>query len=444
MKKQLTPAEIKAAQEKAEKEFQESIKDLDETAKATVTAARAQFLSIKAEMEANMISKEDAEEMSKKAVDDSSTELKAIIADLKQKTVNLGTVVTGMKATMGGSSQTQKTFIGMIEEKMEQIKAWFEGGHHNGDLVISTKAAVAMTTANATDYSALDGTEIDNFRLDAFVPKRQDREYIFDIADRTTVQKVPEHIIWEEEGDTQGAVAIVSESGLKPLLSFEIVENKSKAKKAVGKIIVTTEFDKFKARKLQIIKGLFNDKLIRDYQAILTADLVAGASSYIGTTLDGTIPTPNDYDAIGAVAAQLEVLNFSPDVLIINPQDKWRMALTKDADGGYVARNIPVLGANGQVQFMNFRTITSNKIAAGTAILGEGNCWKIEEEAVTMRMGSGVTMNGGTAESDFDYNRIRIIGEVFFHSYIPTNHAGSFVLFDFEAVKAGLEAVAMV
>lgn len=390
-----------------------------------------------------MITKEEAEKQIKAAVDAASADFQTKYEKLHAAAIKQGLEITNMKNNGGAGSRIAKSIMTLIDDSMEAIEKRFKSRGSGNDLVLSTKSAVTMTTANAIDYTALDGDEIDSFRVDSFVPKRYPKEYIFDIADRTTVQEVPEYIIWDEEGDTEGAVAIVDESGLKPLLSFEVVSNSSKAKKAAGKVIVTTEFEKFKKRKYQIIKGLFNDKVMRDYQAILTAQLVAAASSYIGTTLDGTIPSPTDYDAIGAVAAQLETLDFAPDTLVINPQDKWRMALTKNADGDYIAMGIPVMGANGQVQFMNFRTITSNRMTAGTAILGEGNCWKIEEEAVAVRIGEGVTMNGGTAESDFDYNRMRIIGELFFHSYIPSNHAGSFVLFTFDTVKAALESVVM-
>jgi len=398
-----------------------------------------------AEFNKGYISAEDfqkkVDELSKQAQD--STKIMIGEGD-KAKSIDqlirdLGTSVAELKISEG--KEKTKTFNQLLDDNLEAIEKIFL--RKSGHVTISLKAAAIMTTANTIDASVItgnDGTDVtDNFRVDAFVPKRQDRQYIFDIADRVTVAEVPEYIIWEEEGDSQGNVALVSQGAVKPLVSFENVKNMSEYKKAAGKMVITEEFQKFKQRRYAIIRTLFNEKVLRDYQNQLTTYLLAAAASYIGTTLDGQFTNPTDFHAIGAVAAQLETLNYAPDTLIINPQDKWRIALQQDDQGRFFT-NIPITGANGQVQMMSFRTITTNKMTVGSFMLGEGGLYKIEEEAVQIRIGYGVTMNGGTAESDFDYNRLRIIGELFFHNYIASNNAGSFVVASFSDVKEALTA----
>ena len=358
----------------------------------------------------------------------------------------------GMVMTLGTSYKqyiaTQKSVTKLADniytefvKNESAIKELFNNPQQGKQVVI--KAAHTHTTANTPDASALDGSELQSYRVDAFVPARYDSQFIFDIADRMTVQNVPEYIIWEEEGDAEGAIALVNEGVVKPLTSYTLVENKSKYKKAAGKMVITTEFEKFRKRQYQIIRTLFNDKVLRDYQNILTADLLANASSYVGTILDGTYANPTDYHAMGAVSAQLESLNFAPDTLVINPQDKWRIALDTDANGQFLIATLPLIGANGNVKFMNFRTYTSNKLNPGEAIICEGRNWKIEDEAVTLRVGYGIdvtTSNGAVTavSSDLDNNRMRIIGELFFHSYVPSIYAGSIVKFEFDAVKQAL------
>jgi hypothetical protein len=90
------------------------------------------------------------------------------------------------------------------------------------------------------------------------------------------------------------------------------VRNFATAKKVAGKYIITEEFAKFYQEAYAIIRRLINDKMMRDYAAQLVVDLNAAAATYVSTTLDDTKVAPNDYDAIGAVAAQIETLNFVP------------------------------------------------------------------------------------------------------------------------------------
>ncbi|MHB9057116.1 MAG: hypothetical protein ACYC2P_13380, partial [Paludibacteraceae bacterium] len=134
-----------------------------------------------------------------------------------------------------------------------------------------------------------------------------------------------------------------------------------------------------------------------------------------------------------------EALDFNPDTLIINPQDKWRIALEQNTQGSFYLP-IPMYAPDGTVNMLGFRVVTSNKIAVGNGMLGEGKLYKVEDMPVVTRMGYGidVTKAGGVVTDvthDIDNNRFRIISEFFFHSYIGTNYTGSFVYFNFAAVK---------
>lgn len=315
------------------------------------------------------------------------------------------------------------------------------------EVVLNIRAAANMTTANTIDENNYPLAMIESFNvIDGVVKKRRGTQYIFDIADVTTVAELEEYTTWLEEGNEQGAFAIVAEGAIKPLVSHALVRNFAKAKKVAAKYVITEEFAKFRRKALQIIQNLINDKILRDYAAILTTDLQAQAASYVGTSLDDTFDAPNDYDAIGAVAAQIETLNFFPDLLIIHPQDKWRLSLEKDSQGRYYMM-IPMYNPDGLVQMMGFRVLTSTYQTIGTFTLGESGLFKIEQEALTIRMGYGIDFTTATVSgtsvvtsvtSDFDTNRMRIIVENFFKDYIATNNIGAFVTASFATVKAAL------
>jgi hypothetical protein len=210
---------------------------------------------------------------------------------------------------------------------------------------------------------------------------------------------------------------------------------------------VTEEFTKFRREAYNIIKRLISQKLLRDYAAILTARLIADSVPYTASALDGQFPadTITDYHAIAAVAAQIEGLDFEPDVLIMNPQDKWRIGMSQDTVGQFYL-TIPVTDPSGQTRMMGFTLRTSNRMPVGSFMLGESGLWNIEDESLTVRIGYGleVIKNVGgdviDVEGDLDHNRMRVIVENYFHSWIGTNNTGSFVMAQFATVKAVLVA----
>lgn len=315
------------------------------------------------------------------------------------------------------------------------------------EIVMNFRAAANMATGNTIDENNYPLAMIESVDiLDEVVRKRRGEQYIYQIADRNVVANIEQYTTWLEEGNEQGAFAIVSEGAVKPLVSTSLVRNFAQAQKIAGKMVVTEEFVKWRQRAWAAIQSLLRDKLVRDYSAILTLSLQAQAASYVGTSLDDQFTAPTDYDAIGAVAAQIETLNFAPDVIIIHPQDKWRLTLDKDSQGRYYMM-IPMVDPNGVTRMMGFRVVTSTYQTIGSFTLGEAGLFKIEEETITMRMGYGIdvttaTVNGTSVvtsvASDFDTNKFRVILETFFKNWIPTAYTGSFVTATFNGVKAAL------
>ena len=312
-------------------------------------------------------------------------------------------------------------------------------------LGLEKRAPEAHETGNGTiDSTDLPDDLIHSFSIGNFVEKRRPYEFIFDFANRTTTGKIEKYKFWQEEGNEEGAFAIVDEDGLKKLVQGKLVDNKTDAKKVAGKIIVTTEFEKWRGEALNTIRRLIREKLVRDYAVLVTNDVVANAPSYIGTDLDGTIPADllTDYHAIGALSAQIETLEFMPDTLFIHPQDKWRLGLSQDKDGAFYL-NIPA-GTAGIPNMLGFNVITSTRVTKGSFGLAESGLWNLEEEAIRMIAGYGinVTKDGANVtevEHDLDHNRFRVILEMFFYSYIGSNNLGSYAFDEFDTIKAALE-----
>jgi len=333
-------------------------------------------------------------------------------------------------------------FAADLEKRMADVEKIHAAKGENREVVkMNVRAAAVMNVAGAVDETtnSIPADLIESFSIAEFVGKRYGRQYIYDVADRTVIAEIDEYKTWLEEGDPQGAFAIVEEGAIKPLVSTGLVRNFAKAKKVAGKYVITEEFAKFRKNAYSIIRNLIMDKLVRDYNAIITADFQAEAAGYTGTALDGTITNANDYDAIGAVAAQIESLNFVPDVLILNSQDKWRLRLTKNVDGTYL---FPMVTENGQTIVLSLRLITSTYQAVGSFTLAEAGLFKIEEEPISVRIGYGITVTGSNpvtqVVSDFDNNQMRVIVETFFRDWLATPNVGSIVTATFASVKTAL------
>lgn len=332
----------------------------------------------------------------------------------------------------------------IIEKRSADLERIFKSKNKGEEVVLNVRAAAVMTTDNTIDeaINAIPADLIESFSIAEFVAKRRGRQYIYDVADRTVVAEIDQYKTWLEEGNEEGAFAIVAEGATKPLVSTGLVRNKAEAKKVAGKYIITEEFAKFRKNAYNIIRNLIMDKLVRDYNALISADFQAEAAAYTGTTLDNTFAagTSNEYDAIGAVAAQMETLNFLPDTIVLHPQDKWRLRLRKDGQGQYL---FPMVTENGQTIVLSMRLITSTYQTIGSFTLAEGGLFKIEEEPITIRVGYGITVTGAAPVTavvgDFDNNQLRVIVEMFFLDYLATPNVGSIVTATFADMKAALE-----
>ncbi len=372
--------------------------------------------------------------------------LKTLNVDALQTSVrNMASEVEKLKL----SPQFGKQERNMLKEKLDA--AWPEIAKRFGNLDgqgdahqirINLRAPAVMTTTNTIDEAtnAIPVDMIEGFRLDDFVPKRYGSPYVWDVVDRIVVTEIELYTTWLEEGDTEGAFAIVTQGGLKPLVSSALVRNYAEAKKVAGKYVVTEEFAKFRKKAYGIIRGLIMNKLTRDYEGLVTTAMQAEAAGYVGTTLDDQFDAPNDYDAIGAIAAQIENLNFRPDVIVMNAQDKWRLRLTKATTGEYV---FPVITINGVTNIFDMRVVTSSLQTAGSVTIGEAQLFKVEEETVSVRLGYGINTTSAagnitSVEHDIDHNRFRVIVEMWFKAWLATPHVGSFVTATFASVKAAL------
>lgn len=242
-------------------------------------------------------------------------------------------------------------------------------------------------------------------------------------------------IVWINKTNAEGNAAFIGEGVLKPLRSFDITPETSTAKKIAVRFKVSTESledvpmlageirtDGFQNLNEQTSAGLLNGNGTGDNPK----GLIPQASAYTLTSIKGL--EPDNFGAIRAAQAQIQSLNFIPNVVIVNPIDAANMDLTKASDGHYVIP--PFKSATGLV-IAGLPVEISNEIPVGSFLVGDLKRFHV-------RVYKAPIMDMGTDSDDFSKNMRTIIVEQRLHAYLKSVDAGAIVYDTFANIKAAL------
>lgn len=397
-----------------------------------VLKSAQQFNALLAQMPES-VTNEEVEAKLKSAFGDITAEsLKTLASQLDEKTegtlknilAKQGEEINKLRAKTSNSGGFVKSMLQFISEKKERLaeikkaKSGVEEYHFKSVTSISGNTSVPSVPANP--YFPLP-TDTGEF-VDIQLPKL----FILGIIDNG--ETTSPALLWIEQGASVFGAAIVSEGGIKPFTTKKAVRRVSQYSKIAAIITITEELERDLPKLATEFKRLFTDEVMRTQHAQILTDILAIAPGYVNTALNGLIPTPDNYGAIGAAVAQIEALNFEPDFLAVNPNDFWRMNLTKDTVGHY---NIPpfVTIDMGNMRYAQLNLVVSPFIAAGYFLVGQAKTYKVDNyEDYTLRI--------GYINDDFAKNQYSAVGEVKYHSYIATNRVNAWCYAQFDAVKA--------
>jgi hypothetical protein len=237
-------------------------------------------------------------------------------------------------------------------------------------------------------------------------------------------------LIWFDEIPKEGDFAIVAEGGVKPLLQYLFVRSTASYEKAAGRTIITEEFEMDFPRLLSKIKQLMSIDVRNEMNDIILGHMVTGASSYAYNGLDNQIENPDDYAAIGAAIAQLQSLYKTPNVLVLNPADAWRIRLTKGVDGHYI---MPPFQWNGATYEFG-KVIIDPRVATGYFFIGDGTAYEV-------LLRGEIQVRIGWNNDDFSKNQYTMIVEQYFYDYIPQSKRSGFIYANFDVIKQDIEKV---
>lgn len=236
-------------------------------------------------------------------------------------------------------------------------------------------------------------------------------------------------LIWFDEVATEGAFAIVAEGAAKPLLQYKFERRTAEYRKAAGYTVITDEFTMDFPRLVSTINRLMRIDVRNKMNALILADMVTSASSYSYSGLDDLVDNADDYAAIGAAIAQLQNNFYTPNVLVLNPGDAWRMRLTKSTgDGQYL---MPPFSWNGQTYEFG-RVIVDPAVAIGNFFVGDGNVYNVD-------LRGDVIVRIGYNSDDFIKNQYSMVVEQYFYNYISNIRKAGLIYGNFATIKAAIE-----
>jgi hypothetical protein len=330
------------------------------------------------------------------------------------------------KTKRGFSSKEKFQLRKMLEDKKSDIQAAMRDKSKDWSIEFRAKRAASalMTSANTiTGSVAIDNP---NFEDDLEVVVIQyPKNFILDSITSRQVANVPAtKRIKKQTTAGTGEPGVISEGATKTLVDKKLLYEYFYRQKYAGRIEYTEEFEMDFGQLVIDIITMFEDEVIRKWQDGVLAAIVAWAPAYTSTSLDGTIVNPTVYAVIGAGKLCVQDKNYDADILIINPGDAAEAIYLQDNNGNQ--QFIP-----SELQFGGLMPFISNKIDAGTILVGTKRTVQEQHSAFIVR--------NGQYGNQLIENEYTVIGEVFSLLTLPSTVSNySWCKLDIATVKDAL------
>lgn len=286
-------------------------------------------------------------------------------------------------------------------------------------------ASALMTTATVlTGASALNNPNVLD-DLDVLVIQYP-KNFIVDFIGGRQVPKVPAILRWKEQTtESTDATGATNEGAAKPLTDKLFVWKTANRAKYAGRIEFTEELAMdFDQLLLQIIE-MFEQQVLRAYNAAIQTLLVAYCADYTTSELDATFKSPGVSQVIQAGKLWIENLNYEPDMVMLRPGDAALARIAQNANGDI--QYLP-----DAIAFQGLTPFISTNIPEGKVIVGTSLTISEQHGPFIMRRGA--------YGDQFKENEETIVGEIFSILKLPTVSANSWVELDIDTVKAALTA----
>lgn len=314
----------------------------------------------------------------------------------------------------------------MLEDKKDEIiRAKGSNDVWAIEFKVARAASAMMTTSNVvTGASAINNPNFfDDGELTVI---RYPKNFIIDAIGGRQVAKVPERWGWKEQAAVSDGVAtVVAEGVVKPLIDKAFTWKYSTRKKYAGRIEFTMEMEMDFDQLFIEIVNMFEQDVLRAWNAGVLADIVTWVPAYTSTALDGFYANPGIAQVIQAGKVHVADKLYDADILLINPADVAKAMIHQNASGD-IAYLPEALALGGLTPFV------SSLIPAGTMYVGTTGIIKEQHSAFILRR--------GVYGDQFILNEETIVGEVFSNLKLPTLSKNGWVKMDVATVLGALKA----
>lgn len=333
---------------------------------------------------------------------------------------NLATALDALEAKTKRSLIADEKFKlrELLEAKRDDIQRARKGGNP-WEIEFRAKRAASALMTTATVVTGATAINNPNMFEDMDVVVIQyPKNFILDAITSRLVSKVPAVWRWKEQkAASDGVPAATNEGATKPLTDKAFSYVSADRVKYAGRIEMTEEVEiDFEQLVIDIINMFETDVLQAWHDGVLAA-IIAYASAYTTTALDGTMPSPDIYGVIMAGMAWVQSRKYNPDIVGINPVDLWLTRSTQDNNGNYKMNPFGP-GDN----FAGLQLFVSTGIEAGKILIGTRQT--IQEQH------SNFIIRKGVYGTQFIENESTIVGEIFSVLKTPVVSKASWLYLD--------------
>lgn len=367
----------------------------------------------------------DIDAMKASIVENNNKQFDAINNALKEQGLAIGRIAQG-----GGKPEGAKTVRDLLLDKKDALQALKAGEGRR--VTLDTKVAGTMTIGG---------------NVTGEVPQSQREAGLNRIARRMTFVSdyinsgvaSSNNISWAEQVNPDGSPAGTAEGVLKNQIDFDIQVASEDVKKRTAYIKVSKEMlDDIDFMDTEIRMELMERLGLDVDLQLLTGDgvgqnlngLITQATAFAAGSFALSIDNANNYDVLRVAANQINLANFMPNVVFVNPSDLTEMQLTKGTDGHYI--KFPFVSEDGTELLGDIQIVANNGVLADTFLIMDGSkAAQFVKESMTISM--------GYENDDFTKNLVTMLAEWRGLLRIKGNDTLAFVSGTFTAAKAALE-----
>lgn len=359
------------------------------------------------------------------------TAAEGAVEAVKDIAAKQGTTLAELNLKIADAGQATKSIAQILEEDKEELKKIFAQGQGNKTYMLNwnQKGQPVMKPFSNVDASKTQGTTSGfstiTQALDAATLLRvggnaqiygqfRNTSWVFDLCNTINASFIPGQafVIWFDEQAKTGGSTAVLEGATKPATNYSYVLRSDTYKKEATIVSFTEEFHMDFSQLESDIMGKARIDVINRLNTAILARIISNATIYNtelsfrgGTGAASYIPLVNDFDAIAAMAAQVDSATFGgfmANAAIMSTFKKYRMGILKDTTGGYL--NPPKV-----LDGISF--VGNPAMAADALIVGD-----LKQYNIILR--GGLIVRVGYNGTDFAENKYSTVLEQFYFDYI--------------------------